>query len=100
MGKVIWHTPALQQAHNIYDYYAKLSEVVALGVLNDIMNAPDILETAPESGAPEPAFEGLTPTRRFLLVRRIYKIVYFVLNEECHITMIWNTRNNPALFKE
>ena len=100
MGKVIWHTPALQQAHNIYDYYAKLSEVVALGVLNDIMNAPDILETVPESGAPEPAFEGLTPTRRFLLVRRIYKIVYFVLNEECHITMIWNTRNNPALFKE
>lgn len=100
MGKVIWHTPALQQAHDIYDYYAKLSKVVALGILNDIMNAPDILETAPEIGSPEPAFEGLTPTRRYLLVRRMYKIVYFVLNDECHITMIWNTRNNPALFKE
>ena len=96
MGKVIWDPLALEQVHAIYDYYYdNASPKVALDLLNDIMSAPDILLQFPQAGAKEPIFQGTETEFRYLVVRKNWKIIYFQLNEACHIAVIWDVRNDP-----
>ena len=98
MASVIWDPKALEQVHGIYDYYYEhMSPEVAADLLNDIMIAPNVLETAPQTGASEPIFENEEVEFRYLVVRKHWKLIYFILGESCHIAVVWDTRNNPAL---
>lgn len=99
MGKVIWQPKALENIHAIYDYYYEyMSPQVASDLLNDLLSAPDVLETYPEVGVVEPALIGLEQEFRYLVVRKYWKIIYFVLNNICYIAFIWDTRSNPDSF--
>ena len=96
MGKVIWQPKALENIHAIYDYYYEyVSPQVAHDLLNDLLSAPDVLETYPEVGGVEPALTGLEYEFRYLVVRKSWKIMYFVLNDTCYIAFVWDTRSNP-----
>ena len=100
MAQVIWQQQAVRQLQDIYNYYSDLSLSAAERLLDDLLNAPDILRDFPEIGTPEPVFAGIEPTFRYLLVRRNWKVIYFVLNATCHIAIIWDTRNNPDLLND
>jgi len=98
MAQIIWDPIALDQVHEIYDYYYEhMSPQVAYDLWNDLMSAPDILATAPQAGQIEPLFEGETPEYRYLVVRKHWKLLYFEMNNACHIAIVWDVRNNPIL---
>ena len=98
MGKIIWDPQALEQVHEIYDYYYEhMSPQVAYDLLNDLMGAPDILEKFPKAGKIEPAFDGVDVEFRFLVVRKHWKLIYFEWEDACHIAVVWDTRNNPDI---
>ena len=96
MAKIVWHEQALAQAHQIYDwYYENASPKVAAKLLQDIIEAPEILITAPECGALEPIFIDSGIPFRYLVVRKTWKVIYLYENDTCYISIIWDTRNNP-----
>lgn len=98
MGTIVWDPQALEQVHEIYDYYYEhMSPQVAYDLLNDIMNAPDVLENFSKAGAVEPIFEGEDIEFRYLVVRKHWKLIYFELDDVCHIAVVWDTRNNPEV---
>lgn len=96
MGKVVWDPQALEQVHEIYDYYYEhMSPQVAYDLLMDIMSAPDVLENFPKTGTLEPVFDGIETEFRYLVVRKHWKLIYFEMEEACHVAVVWDTRNNP-----
>ena len=98
MAQIVWHTTAIQQLQEIYDYYYQhMSSVVADNLIDDLLEAPDQLIRFPNSGAIEPMLQDMPVVFRYVLVRRTYKIMYYVQDDTCHLAAIWDTRNNPEL---
>jgi len=100
MAVVIWSDKAKQDLRSIHSYhYVNSSPLFAARLLMDIVDAADILETAPRLAPIEPNFEDLGEVRG-LLVRQKgkkpqYKLMFIVEDEICYILAVWNTKRNP-----
>jgi len=100
MAVVIWSDKAKQDLRSIHSYYyVNSSPLFAARLLMDIVDAADILETAPRIAPIESGFEDLGEIRG-LLVRQKgkkpqYKLMYMVEEEICYILAVWNTKRNP-----
>lgn len=98
MARVIWHEDARDQLRAIYQYYAEyISPITANNIVDAVMEAAEYLEHSPLVGAIELSLQGLKHEFRYLVVRKHYKLVYFVEQDECHIAVVWDCRNNPEL---
>ncbi|GHV60805.1 hypothetical protein FACS1894195_0190 [Bacteroidia bacterium] len=95
-----WTDRAKQHLRNIHDYYADVAEDNVAGKLAaDISNAARPLANFPEMAAREPALVDYPQVFRSLIVRKSYKIIYFVANEIVHIVAVWDCRQNPDKLK-
>lgn len=98
MAQVIWHESARKQLQAIHQYYTEyISPVVANNIVDAVMDGADVLAHNPMVGQVELSLQGLKHEFRYLVVRKHYKIEYFVEGDECHIAVIWDCRNNPEL---
>jgi plasmid stabilization system protein ParE len=88
---------AERHLHSVFDYYAIKSESVASNIFNDILDAIEGLKQFPEKAAKEPLLDGFVVVFRSLVVRKHYKIIYFINYdmETVFVVAIWDCRQNP-----
>ena len=96
MAEIKWHDSAREHLRKIFDFnYDNMSEKYAYAVLRDVLDEVQGLESTPRKGAPELLLEGRRFEYRHLVVRKNYKVIYFLAEEEAHIVAIWDVRQNP-----
>jgi len=97
--RIIVTTPAKQKLKQIYDYYeAASSKRIAKSIINDIVNATEILIEQPLAGQTEEFLIDLELNHR-RIVEGNYKIIYRIQDDKIYITDIFDTRQNPLKMK-
>ena len=96
MALIVWHEQARIHLRKIFDFnFDTRSEKFAYSILRAILSAVGGLEKSPRKGAPELLLENRKFEYRHLVVKKNYKVIYFIDNNECHIVAIWDVRQNP-----
>ena len=96
MAEIIWHDSAREHLRNIFDFnYDNMSESYAYAILGDVLKEVQGLETNPRKGAAELLLEGRMYEYRHLVIRKNYKVIYFLAGNEAHIVAVWDVRQNP-----
>jgi addiction module RelE/StbE family toxin len=92
-----WSPNALKKARRIYFFIEKESPQAAAKLIETIAQAVSRLADFPQMAAREPLLIGRTKTYRSLIVKKHFKIVYFVdeTNDEVHIATVWDCRQSP-----
>jgi plasmid stabilization system protein ParE len=101
--KIYWTHKADARIDEIFDFYNERSPKVAREILIDIKRAVEPLVKFPQMAAIEPILSDLSISFRSLVVRNIYKIIYYVdeKNETINIVTVWDCRqDNKKLKKE
>ena len=100
--RIVWFDDALMDLDDIYEFRAQESERSAAKLYNKILDRPIGLTDQPSMGTIDPYLNDDAPVYRFLLVDKIYKIIYKVDTDEeiIYIFMVWNCRQNPEKIKE
>lgn len=92
-----WSFRALSHLEEIYSFYRDYtkSEKIASKLYNDILDEAIVLESFPLAGKIEPALEDLPICYRSLVVKKHYKIIYYISKETVYIAAVWDCRMNP-----
>jgi toxin ParE1/3/4 len=97
--RIIWTEPAKKDLKNIYDFIAKVSEPVAFGIVNKIVDRTETLKKGfTKSGQKEPLLKKRKYEYRYL-VDGSYKIIYFQKDNSIIISTVFDTRQNPGKLK-
>ncbi|MDO5665013.1 MAG: type II toxin-antitoxin system RelE/ParE family toxin [Bacteroidia bacterium] len=96
-----WTEEAEAKVDEIYLFYESRSKKVAKEIFADILTAVEQLVLFPKSAPLEPFLRHRPEKFRSLLVRDMYKIVYFINHEaeEIVISTIFDCRQNPDKLK-
>jgi plasmid stabilization system protein ParE len=81
--------------NNIYDFIKVKSEKSAINLYNNILDEIERLRFFPQIAAIESILSDFPETFRSLVVKKTYKVIYFVKNETIYIVAIWDCRQNP-----
>jgi len=96
MAEIRWHESAREHLRKIFEFnFDNMSETYAYSLLGDVLDEVQGLESTPKKGAPELLLEGRKYEYRHLVVRKNYKVIYFLVEDEAHIVAIWDVRQNP-----
>lgn len=92
--KIQWTTKAIENIEEIYEFYASKNERAAVDLYNTIITATEPLKTFPEMAPIEPLLEGYLHPYRSLVVKKKYKIIYYISNDLIYITAVWDCRRS------
>ena len=84
---------------DIYNFVKIKSENAAVNIYNEILDEIEILKSFPEIAPLEPNLIDFPETFRALVVRKTYKVIYYIRNDEICISAIWDCRQNPNKLK-
>lgn len=98
--KLIWTAFAAEQLESIYVFIKDKSEMAAAGIYNDILDEVDSLLHFPYMAPVETLLSEFTESYRSLVVRNIYKVVYYINNETIYIVAVFDCRQNPEKLKK
>jgi plasmid stabilization system protein ParE len=96
-----WSSNARKRIKEIYLFYKERSERVAVEMLADFNSVAEHLATYPQMAAREPLLADFAKVYRSLLVRKHFRIIYFVNKEtdEIVIVTVWDSRQDPEKLK-
>jgi plasmid stabilization system protein ParE len=95
-----WTDKAKRHLKNIFDFYVETAgRKIAIEFVTDIKAATKPLARFPQMAAVEPLLSDLPETLRSLVVRKHYKVIYYVDNEAVRILAVWDCRRNPDNLK-
>jgi plasmid stabilization system protein ParE len=98
--KVLWTAFAESQLDGIYDYIQTRNSRAAVEIYNDIIDESAMLGRFPKIAAIEPLLSEFPEEYRSLVVRRNYKIVYYIENETTiYVVAVFDCRQNPDKLK-
>jgi plasmid stabilization system protein ParE len=98
--KVLWTKSAEDQLNGIYDYIQTRNTWAAIEIYNDIVDDSAMLELFPSMGVIEPLMSEFPEEYRYLIVRRNYKIVYYIDNEAIiYVAAVFDCRQDPKKLK-
>jgi plasmid stabilization system protein ParE len=97
--KLIWTEFAAEQLESIYVFIKNKSEIAAVGIYNDILDEVDSLLHFPYMAPLEGLLSEFTESYRSLVVRNIYKVVYYTNNETIYIVAVFDCRQSPEKLK-
>ncbi|GHT55767.1 hypothetical protein AGMMS49982_22000 [Bacteroidia bacterium] len=92
---IIWLPLAEEALSGIFRFYNERSEQAAIKLVFDIRQATKQLAKYPEIGFREPLLAYRPETFRSLIVRKTYKVVYYIEKGTVYIADVWNTRQDP-----
>lgn len=99
-----WSPKADKRLEEIYEYYYEAAgRKIALSIVSDIVSSAKRLKKHPKMAPIEALLDNTEKEFRSLLVRSIFKIIYFIRKdtETIEIATIWDCRKNPdSLGKE
>ncbi len=93
--RVSFHTDAIEDARNARLWYAEQNPTLASEFVTEIERAIGLILDTPESWPP---FEA--GTRRFLLRRFPYSVVYRIVADELQIVAVAHARRRPGYWKD
>jgi len=94
--KVIFTGKSLTQLANIYAFYKRKSPTAAVRIYNQIIDEIEILKTFPQLASFEPLLSEKGKTYRSLVIRKLFKAVYYIHNGTIYISDIWDCRQSPS----
>jgi plasmid stabilization system protein ParE len=83
----------------IYNFVSLISENVAINIYNEILDSVETLRLFPYIAPIEPYLNGFSKQYRSLVVKKRFKVVYYVKNKNINIVTIWDCRQNPNRLK-
>lgn len=94
--KILWLGFAEEDLDSIYQFYAdNNSRYFANKLYNQILDTTDNLIHFPRMGPIEWDLSEKDEEYRSLLVRKYFKIIYFIENENIYIAAVWDCRQDP-----
>ena len=95
--EINWQPEARSAVKNIYYFYEEKSEIAANEIVEDINASAEYLATFPRMAPVEPSLSGRSETFRALLVKKLFKIIYYIdeVADEIVIVTVWDCRQNP-----
>ena len=98
--KVLWTAFAESQLDGIYCYIQTKNPYAAAEIYNDIIDESALLARFPRMAAKEPLLSEFPEEYRSLVVRRNYKVVYYIDNETVvYVVAVFDCRQNPETLK-
>ena len=98
--KVYFTRQSNKHLENIYQFYLPKNAQVAADIYNQILEEIEFLKKQPNMAALEPLLTGRACLYRGLVVRRMFKVIYYVENDTIIVADIWDCRQNPAKHTE
>jgi plasmid stabilization system protein ParE len=100
--KIDWSKKSKKRMHEIRVYYETKSLKVSKEILTDITDSAKALTKFPQMAQIEPLLSDLPISFRSLVVRGIYKIIYYVdeRKEVINIVTVWDCRQDDKKLKE
>lgn len=98
---IIWSLFAEKQLDEIFDYYSeKVSHQLALKIVLELIEAPEVLKRNPLLGPVEVLLSGRQNEYRYLICKN-YKVIYSIdyQNDCIKISDVFDTRQNPPKIK-
>jgi len=92
--KLIWSFSAKKDLQNIYDYYSKISVIIANRIMDRIMESSSVLEIAENENIGQ--FDEYNNKFRRIISGN-YKIFYKNFNEHILIVRVFDSRQNPII---
>lgn len=94
--KIFWLEFAEEDLDSIYHFYAKDKSIkAAYKIYNEILDAAESLADFPQKAAIELGLSEEGEEYRSLIVRKHFKLIYFVEAESIYIAAVWDCRQNP-----
>ena len=92
--KLHWSAKAIQDLDKIYSFYSKGNEKAAVDLYNAILDAIELLCSFPEMAPIELSLEKCSRQYRGLMVRRNFKIIYYIRNRTIYLVAVWDCRQS------
>lgn len=98
--KVQFTATARRRLQQIRDYHiAKGNAKKGRKITRTILKQSKLLENTPYLGQEEEYLKEMNQGHRYLLVERLYKLIYLVIKPIVYITDVFDTRQNPDKMK-
>jgi len=98
--KIIFSDLALEQLESIYNYLQTKSNNAAVLIHNHILDEIERLRDFPQIAPIEPELIGYAHTYRSLVVKKSYKVVYYIENDAVNISALFDCRQDPQKLKD
>lgn len=100
--KLNWTERADNRVDEIKAYYKEKSIKAAERIVSDIVAAVEPLKEFPQMAAIDTLLSDLPKSFRSLVVRHIYKIIYYIdeSNDTINIVTVWDCRQDNKRLKE
>lgn len=93
---ILWLELAEEDLDSIYQFYAKDKSIkVAYKIYNEILDVAESLADFPQMASIELDLSEEGEEYRSLIVRKHFKLIYFIENESIYIAAVWDCRQNP-----
>jgi len=97
---IIFSDYALMQLEKIYYFLQSQNVNAAIHIHNHILDEIEKLKNFPQIAAIEPELLGLSHIYRSLVVRKRYKVVYYIKKNIIHISAIFDCRQDPRKLQD
>jgi plasmid stabilization system protein ParE len=91
---IVWAIHAGKQLEDIYQFLKLVNEQAAVDVHNSILDEVEYLQDFPRMAAIEPLLRDFPQKYRSLIVKRTYKVIYYVKNDIIYISAIFDCRQD------
>jgi len=96
-----WSLIAEERLKAIFDYFFDVASYkTAFKIVSEIINTVDLLSSMPLIAPIEPILENEKETFRSLVIKRHYKVIYFIEENNVNIVDVWDCRQDPEILKE
>jgi len=96
--EINWRPQAQEALYGIYRFYSVKNQKAAERIINAILEAVDKLSIFPKMAPVEDMLSGLANEYRSMVVRRLFKVIYFIneSTDEIVVVTIFDCRQNPS----
>jgi len=98
--KLIFSDYALMQLEQIYYFLQNQNVNAAIHIHNFILDEIEKLSNFPQMAAIEPELLGFSHIFRSLVVKKRYKVIYYLEKDIIHISAIFDCRQNPKKLRD
>ena len=99
MREIIWLPTAQKHLNLIYEWLSERSESVAYKLIQDILSAVGKLSEFPFIAQREEVLKGFDKEFRSLIVRKHFKIIYFIESDKIIVVAVWDCRQDSQKIK-
>jgi len=98
--KLIWTAFAAGQLENIYRFLINKNKTAAVAVYNDILDDTEALLHFAGMAPIGPLLSEFSELYRSLVIRKTYKVVYYIADDIIFIVAVFDCRQNPGKLKK